>query len=111
MRLHPVSFIQTLVAASILAFVAADVAESQSVTQREERFNPRMIEMKRGQTLVVTNEDPFVHHVFIEGPAMKYDSGEQRPGRKLSITFDQTGEFILECAIHLKMKLKVIVKD
>jgi plastocyanin len=42
---------------------------------------------------------------------MKYDSGEQRPGRVLTIRFEKPGEFVLECAIHLKMKLRVTVED
>ncbi len=82
-----------------------------SIAQRDERFHPNRIELKRGQSLKVTNEDRFVHHVFVDSPGMKYDSGEQRPGHVLSIPFEKTGEFVLECAIHLKMKLRVTVKD
>ncbi|MGH7002769.1 MAG: cupredoxin domain-containing protein [Alphaproteobacteria bacterium] len=96
---------------AIPAFPASAAAEPANIVQREERFRPATIVLKRGQTLVVTNEDPFVHHVFIENPNMKYDSGEQRTGRVLSITFDKAGEYVLECAIHLKMKLKVVVKE
>lgn len=111
MRSKHLLTIQTFTLTAIFVLAAANAAEAQSVAQREERFHPTTIALQRGQTLVLTNEDPFVHHIFIENPAMNYDSGVQRPGRKLSITFDKTGDFILECAIHLKMKLKVIVKD
>ena len=86
-------------------------APAQSIAQRDERFHPNRVVLKRGQRLQVTNEDRFVHHVFVEAPDMKYDSGEQRPGRVLAIPFDKPGEFVLECAIHLKMKLRVTVED
>jgi plastocyanin len=86
-------------------------APAQSIAQRDERFNPNRVVLKRGQSLQVTNEDRFVHHVFVEAPDMKYDSGEQRPGRVLTIPFEKPGEFVLECAIHLKMKLRVTVED
>ena len=103
----------TQVVAAIALFPATGRAESAeiSIVQRDERFHPNRIELKRGQSLKVTNEDRFVHHVFVEAPDMKYDSGEQRPGRVLSIPFEKAGEYVLECAIHLKMKLRVTVKD
>jgi plastocyanin len=84
---------------------------AHSIAQRDERFHPNRVVLKRGQNLQVTNEDRFVHHVFVESTDMKYDSGEQRPGRVLTIPFDRPGEFVLECAIHLKMKLRVTVED
>ena len=87
------------------------VANDSTIVQRNERFAPATVTIKKGQSIVVRNEDPFVHHVFVEDPGMKYDSGEQRPGRVLTIKFEAPGEYVLECAIHLKMKLKVIVKD
>jgi plastocyanin len=86
-------------------------ANDGAIVQKNERFAPTTVTIKKGQAIVVKNEDPFVHHVFVEDTGMKYDSGEQRPGRVLTIKFDTPGEYVLECAIHLKMKLKVIVKD
>jgi plastocyanin len=84
---------------------------AQSIAQRDERFHPNRVLLKRGESLQVTNEDRFIHHVFVDSPEMKYDSGEQRPGRVLTIPFEKPGEFVLECAIHLKMKLRVTVEE
>ena len=95
----------------IAALLGPAAASDGTIVQKDERFAPTTVTIKKGQSIVVRNEDPFVHHVFVEDPAMKYDSGEQRPGRVLTIKFDSPGEYVLECAIHLKMKLKVIVKD
>ena len=99
---------QTIV---ITALLGPAAASDGAIVQKNERFEPTTVTIKKGQAIVVRNEDPFVHHVFVEDPGMKYDSGEQRPGRVLTIKFDTPGEYVLECAIHLKMKLKVIVKD
>ena len=93
------------------ALVGAVVAESVRIAQRDEKFHPGAIELRRGDVLSVTNDDPFVHHLFVESPRFNYDSGLQRPGRTLAITFDRPGDYVLECAIHLKMKLKVTVKE
>jgi plastocyanin len=102
---------QAAVIAAIFTTSAQAQPPEQSIIQRGERFQPNRIELKRGQALRVTNEDPFVHHVYVDAPEMKYDSGEQRPGRVLSIPFEKPGEYVLQCAIHLKMKLRVTVKD
>lgn len=111
MRLWFTHIAQAAVLTALFTTFAHAQAPAQSIVQRDERFHPNRIVLKRGQTLGVTNEDPFVHHVFVDSPDMKYDSGEQRPGRVLSIPFGKPGEYVLECAIHLKMKLRVTVKD
>ena len=95
----------------LAAAFGSAAASDGAIVQKDERFSPTTVTIKKGQSIVVRNDDPFVHHVFVEDPGMKYDSGEQRPGRVLTIKFDNPGEYVLECAIHLKMKLKVIVKD
>lgn len=111
MQLWFTAMAQATVILAIFTTPALAEAPALSIVQRDERFHPNRIVLKRGQTLGVTNEDPFVHHVYVDSPAMKYDSGEQRPGRVLSIPFEKPGEYVLECAIHLKMKLRVTVKD
>ncbi len=101
-----------LVAALPLAIIivaGAWAQEPPKISQLDERFHPNAVTLKRGQTLVVRNDDPFIHHVYVDDEKFKYDSGEQRPGRALSITFTEPGEFLLECAIHLKMRLRVTV--
>jgi len=111
MASRPRQALQLIVIVELTAGPAAAEAPAHSIIQRDEKFTPNSIVLKRGQALGVTNEDPFVHHVYVDAPEMKYDSGEQRPGRALSIPFDKTGEYVLQCAIHLKMKLRVTVKD
>ncbi len=103
---------QIVGAALLLAGLAAAAwgQEAPRIEQRDQKFHPSAVELKRGQTLLVTNEDPFIHHVYVETPQFNYDSGEQRPGRTLSINFNKPGDFVLQCAIHLKMKLKVAVR-
>lgn len=89
---------------------AAHAEDAPRITQRDEKFHPGAVALKRGQKLLVSNEDPFVHHVYVETPQFKYDSDSQRPGQTLSILFDKPGDYVLQCAIHLKMKLKVTVR-
>jgi plastocyanin len=80
------------------------------VHQRNNVFDPGRVEIPRGESVQFTNEDPFIHHLYIESPNFTYDSGDQRPGRMIRISFDQPGEYVLKCAIHLKMQLEISVK-
>jgi len=80
------------------------------VHQRNKVFDPGRVEIPRGESIQFTNEDPFIHHLYIESPNFTYDSGDQRPGRTIKIGFDQPGEYVLKCAIHLKMQLEISVK-
>jgi len=89
---------------------AALATDARTVRQHNKIFDPGKIEIARGGVLTFTNEDPYIHHVYIESPTFTFDSGDQRPGRKLEIKFDQAGDFVLRCAIHLKMQLEVSVR-
>lgn len=79
------------------------------ISQQNQVFDRTEIDVPRGQVVEITNDDPFLHHIYIESPKFNFDSKEQRPGQKVSIRFDQAGDFTLKCAIHLKMKLQVTV--
>jgi plastocyanin len=80
------------------------------VSQKSKEFAPGAIDVKVGDVVSVTNEDPFLHHVYIESPELNYDSGEQPPGRIIKIKFDHVGTFEARCAIHPKMLLVVHVR-
>lgn len=80
------------------------------VQQKNKLFDPGRVEISRGESVQFTNDDPFIHHLYIEAPNFTYDSGDQRPGRTIKIAFDQPGEYVLKCAIHLKMQLEILVK-
>ncbi len=80
------------------------------VRQTGTSFMPRQIALERGASLVITNDDPYVHHVYIESSQLNFDSGEQRPGQSTNIKFNASGAYLVQCAIHLKMRLSVNVR-
>ncbi len=89
--------------------VAAFAATGLVVSQRNKTFAPGTIDVAVGDVVKITNEDPFLHHVYIESPDMTYDSGEQPSGKTIEIAFDRAGTFEARCAIHPKMLLVVHV--
>ena len=85
-------------------------ADPVTVRQSEKTFSPDLLTVERGTLVEFTNEDPYIHHIYIESPDLKFDSGEQRTGRRISIRFDTPGDYSVRCAIHLKMLLRVNVR-
>lgn len=84
--------------------------EALAVSQKGTLFQPGTLDVTTGTVIRITNDDPFVHHVYVESPGFAYDSGEQRPGHVIAVRMDKPGQHVLQCAIHLKMKLHVTVK-
>ncbi len=80
------------------------------VTQKNKTFRPGHIEIAKGETLTVVNDDTRPHNVRIADPGLKYNSGVQEPGERIAIPFKQAGSFEVFCGIHPNMRLTVDVK-
>jgi plastocyanin len=100
------------VAGLLGALATLAVAQSQQViSQKGRQFRPGDVTIKRGGSVQIVNDDADLrHHAYIDSDALKYDSGDQEPGSKISIAFPVAGDFEVLCAIHPKMKLDVHVK-
>ena len=82
-----------------------------TVSQKGRQFNPREIAIKRGETILIVNDDlDLRHHVYVDTDKFSFDAVDQEPGSKTPVTFPVTGTFDVLCAIHPKMKLVVEVK-
>ena len=100
-----------LLAALALAFTAgAGLAAVQKASQKGRVFLPKDMILAVGDQLIIDNDDEFTHQVYVDGDGFKFDSGEQDPGKSVTIAFSKAGGFDLLCRIHPKMKLRVTVK-
>ena len=80
------------------------------IVQSGRAFHPNEITLPRGATLDFSNEDEFIHQIYVDTQGFAYDSAEQPPGQTLHITFPDAGTFPIRCHIHPKMLLTVHVK-
>ena len=81
------------------------------ISQKNKQFEPGSVDLDKGQSLVVTNDDAgTVHHAYVESEGFNFDSGDQSPGSRTKIVFPTKGEFQVLCGIHPSMKLDVHVK-
>jgi plastocyanin len=96
-------------AACIVAAAAGFAADTVTISQRGRKFTPDTLSVTPGAQVRIENDDRVTHHVYIDQPDMKFDSGEQSVGNAVTLQFDHTGTFAVRCAIHPTMHLDVTV--
>ncbi len=98
-----------LVTAILLATVAA-AAGLHQIAQKRRAFAVGNLAITSGDHVVFTNEDEFLHQIYVDSPAMTFDSPEQPPGQTIEVVFSRRGTFRVRCHIHPKMLLIVRVE-
>ena len=101
----------SLIAMAAFAAVATSTlaADTITVSQRGRKFTPDTLSVAPGATVLIENDDRVTHHVYVDQPDMKFDSGEQSVGKAVAMRFDREGHFAVRCAIHPTMHLDVTV--
>jgi plastocyanin len=98
-----------LVVLSLCAASAA-LAATVNVSQKDRKFAPDALIVTAGTTVHIVNDDKVTHHIYVDSPTMKFDSGEQPIGSTVDVVFDKQGTFTVLCAIHPTMHLNVNVQ-
>lgn len=81
------------------------------VTLKGRHYEPVDLFLRRGDAITLVNgEDNAVHHAFIEADRFSFDAGDQQPGSHATLKLAESGDFILQCGIHPKMKLTIHVQ-
>jgi plastocyanin len=96
-------------AAVVLGALAVIADDAVQVSQRDRRFTPDSLHLARGGAIRILNDDRVTHHLFVESRELQFDSGEQPVGRTVELKFDKQGNFLVQCAIHPTMRLRVQV--
>ena len=100
------------VIAVALLLVATTVfaAAVHRIAQRGRAFSLSQIAIARGDSLLFTNDDEFLHQIYVDSRNMSFDSDEQPPGQAIEVSFPRSGTFPVRCHIHPKMLLIVRVE-
>jgi len=77
------------------------------VVQKNRAFRPAEVTVNRGETVTFTNDDSYIHQVYVQG---LFDTPEKAPGENLNETFPRSGTFQVRCHIHPTMKMTVKVR-
>jgi plastocyanin len=83
------------------------VATTEVQMVKSYRFDPKVIEIRAGETVTWTNEDNFTHTVEVDGQ----EDHKVGKGESFSIKFDTPGSYHYVCTLHSQdMDGEVIVK-
>lgn len=80
------------------------------VAQKNRVFAVSQIEIARGDTIQFTNDDKFLHHIYVKSSDLNFDSSEQAPGQIVEVRFRNAGTYDVRCRIHPKMLLVVTAR-
>ena len=84
-------------------------AQTREISVVNFSFDPSMLTINKGDTIVWTNNDSVPHQVV--GDSLKtLDGPVMSKGQTYSFTFNTAGNFSYHCAIHPMMKGNIIVK-
>jgi len=79
------------------------------VVQMDRKFNPRVLSIAAGTSVVFQNLDQVWHNTFSVSATRSFDLGKYPPGRIDTVTFDRPGVVNLHCDIHAAMVGFVVV--
>jgi plastocyanin len=98
-----------LAATAVLCGIAATSAGVQVVRQHDRKFSVATLQARVGETIVFTNDDPFVHNIFSMSDAQSFDLGAFGKGESRKLTLKKPGMIEVGCAIHPEMRLTIEV--
>jgi plastocyanin len=100
----------TTAVALLLVATTLCAAAVHRIAQQGRAFSLNQITIARGDTVLFTNDDEFLHQIYVDSPLMGFDSDEQPPGKTIQVNFPRSGIFPVRCHIHPKMLLVVQVE-
>lgn len=80
------------------------------MAQRGRNFEVPRIAIAAGDTIRFTNEDEFLHQIYVKSADFTFDSAEQAPGQDIDVRFRNAGTYEVRCRIHPKMLLVVLAQ-
>jgi plastocyanin len=95
---------------ALLAGPAFGADEAHTIVQKGRAFHPGEVSINHGDSLTFTNNDDFIHQIYVQSANFSFDSDERNPGQDITETFTTPGTFEVRCHIHPKMRLVVHVK-
>jgi plastocyanin len=83
--------------------------QTVTTTQRDANFDPHVLAVAVGTTVLWPNEDDIFHNVFSMSDAKEFDLGYYKKEKVPRVTFDKVGRVDVFCAIHTKMHCVILV--
>jgi plastocyanin len=82
-----------------------------TVASKDKRFEPHVVAVARGATVVFPNLDKILHNVFSRTPGAEFDLGLYHQGKSKDVRFTAPGLVRIYCNIHSQMAGYIMVLD
>jgi plastocyanin len=106
MRTSKLLALVIVVGLSTGAFAATEIIHQQGRV-----FSAESVTVKKGEALTFLNDDSVPHNIMSASKGNEFNLGSQPPGSSVDVTFKETGDVAVICAIHPRMKMTVKVVD
>jgi plastocyanin len=90
---------------------AGALAATQVIHQQGRVFSSESVTIKKGEALTFLNDDSVPHNIMSASKGNEFNLGSQGPGSSTDVTFKESGDVQVICAIHPRMKMMVKVTD
>ena len=87
------------------------LAANLTITQKGRVFSSESITIKKGESVTFANDDTVPHNIVSASKGNEFNLGSQPPGAATDVTFKESGEALVICAIHPRMKMTVKITD
>lgn len=81
------------------------------ISQKEARFEPRVLPLLKGESVEFPNDDFIFHNVFSLSEVQPFDLGAYGPGKSGSVVFPRAGLVRVYCNIHPQMLSTIVVLE
>jgi plastocyanin len=85
-------------------------SEIHEIVQADRKFRTAAVTIARGDLVRFTNDDPYVHQIYVDAPNFQFESNLQPPAQVIDVRFPVAGTFQVMCHIHPTMHLTVTVQ-
>ena len=100
-----------LIVAIVGGLSTGALAANEVIHQQGRAFSTESITIKRGEALTFLNDDTVPHNIMSASKGNEFNLGSQAPGSSTDVSFNETGDVLVICAIHPRMKMTVKVID
>ncbi|HMH97676.1 MAG TPA: plastocyanin/azurin family copper-binding protein [Bradyrhizobium sp.] len=95
----------------LVGLSAGALAANLTITQKGRLFSSESITIKKGESVTFANDDTVPHNIISASKGNEFNLGSQPPGAATDVTFKESGEAQVICAIHPRMKMTVKITD
>ena len=92
-------------------FSVGAYAATEVIHQQGRVFSSESISVKKGDAVTFLNDDSVPHNIMSATKGNEFNLGSQAPGTSTDVTFKESGDVQVICAIHPRMKMMVKVTD